>query len=164
MRKSGPPCCFFLLTRGWGRLETKPPVALSFFLSLPGIFSRTLRFYYLACQCSPGSPLRLFVCLFVCWNKPRKTILRLLCWQGSKPPVSDPRDGLSTPKVRGGLQTFNPWNFDFRGGKKAWIWILNTKKGVEGGESARKAAGKNTNIRYQCEPLGRLHSSPLPKD
>jgi len=23
---------------------------------------------------------RLFVCLFVCWNKTRKTILRLLCW------------------------------------------------------------------------------------
>jgi len=31
----------------------------------------------------------LFVCLFDCWSKPRKTILRLLCWEGSKPPGSD---------------------------------------------------------------------------
>jgi len=31
----------------------------------------------------------LFVCLFVCWNKTRKTILRLLCREGSKPPGSD---------------------------------------------------------------------------
>jgi len=31
----------------------------------------------------------LFVCLFVCWNKTRKTILRLLCWERSKPPGSD---------------------------------------------------------------------------
>ena len=31
----------------------------------------------------------LFVCLFVCWNKTRKTSLRLLCWEGSKPPGSD---------------------------------------------------------------------------
>jgi len=31
----------------------------------------------------------LFVCLFVCWNKTRTTILRLLCWEGSKPPGSD---------------------------------------------------------------------------
>jgi len=30
-----------------------------------------------------------FVCLFVCWNKTRKTILRLLSWEGSKPPGSD---------------------------------------------------------------------------
>ena len=32
------------------------------------------------------------VCLFlsfVCWNKTRKTILHLLCWEGSKPPGSD---------------------------------------------------------------------------
>jgi len=28
----------------------------------------------------------LFVCLFVCWNKTRKTILCLLCWERSKPP------------------------------------------------------------------------------
>jgi len=31
----------------------------------------------------------LFVCLFVCWNKLRKAILRLLCWEGSKPTGSD---------------------------------------------------------------------------
>jgi len=31
----------------------------------------------------------LFVCLFVRWNETRKTILRLLCWEGSKPPGSD---------------------------------------------------------------------------
>jgi len=31
----------------------------------------------------------LFVCLFVCWNKTRKTILCLLCWEGSKSPGSD---------------------------------------------------------------------------
>jgi len=30
-----------------------------------------------------------FVCLFVCWNKTRKKILRLLCWEGSSPPGSD---------------------------------------------------------------------------
>jgi len=28
------------------------------------------------------------VCLFVCWNKTRKTVLRLLCWEGSKTPGS----------------------------------------------------------------------------
>jgi len=32
----------------------------------------------------------LFVCLFVYWNKTRKTILRLLRWEGSKFPGSDP--------------------------------------------------------------------------
>ena len=31
----------------------------------------------------------LFVCLFVCLNKTRKTILHLLCWEGSKTPGSD---------------------------------------------------------------------------
>ena len=36
-----------------------------------------------------SSFLTVFVCLFVCWNKTRKTILRLLCWEGSKPPGSD---------------------------------------------------------------------------
>ena len=30
-----------------------------------------------------------FVCLFICWNKTRKTILRLLCWEGKAPPGSD---------------------------------------------------------------------------
>ena len=29
------------------------------------------------------------VCLFVCWKKTPKTVLRLLCWEGSKPPGSD---------------------------------------------------------------------------
>jgi len=31
----------------------------------------------------------LFVCLFVCWNKSWKSILCLLCWEGSKPSGSD---------------------------------------------------------------------------
>ena len=31
----------------------------------------------------------IFVCLFVCWNKTLKTLLCLLCWEGSKPPASD---------------------------------------------------------------------------
>ena len=30
-----------------------------------------------------------FVCLFVCWYKPRKIILRLFCLEGSKPPGND---------------------------------------------------------------------------
>jgi len=42
-------CCFVLLTRGWGKLETRPLVALGFSQS------RTLRFYHVAS--SPGSPL-----------------------------------------------------------------------------------------------------------
>jgi len=35
-------------------------------------------------HCHPT--VRSFVCLFVCWNKTRKTTLRLLCWEKSKPP------------------------------------------------------------------------------
>jgi len=31
----------------------------------------------------------MFICLFVCWNKTRKTTLCLLCWEESKPPESD---------------------------------------------------------------------------
>ena len=41
--------------------------------------------------------------------------------------------GFPPLKVRGGLQAFNPWNFDFRGGKKAWIEFFDTNKGWEGG-------------------------------
>jgi len=41
-----------------------------------------------------------YVCLFVCC-KTRKTILRLLCWEGSKPPGSDhTRANRSTNQVR----------------------------------------------------------------
>jgi len=41
---------------------------------------------YLTHKKSQYPPLPTFVCLFVCWNKTQKTILRLLCWEGSKPP------------------------------------------------------------------------------
>ena len=34
-------CCFFLLTRGWGRLEKRPPVALGSEAS-PGLFAFTM--------------------------------------------------------------------------------------------------------------------------
>jgi len=39
----------------------------------------------------PAPDCFFFVCLFVCWNKPRKTVLRLLChgWEKGKPPGSD---------------------------------------------------------------------------
>jgi len=37
-----------------------------------------------ACVCVP-----LLVCLFVCWNQTRQIILRLLIWEGSKPPGND---------------------------------------------------------------------------
>jgi len=36
----------------------------------------------------PRVPTLFLFFLFVCWNKPRKTILRLLWWVGSKPPGS----------------------------------------------------------------------------
>ena len=44
---------------------------------------------------SSGS--HLFVCLFVCWNKTRKTILRLQWWEGGIPPGSD-HNGRGTRK------------------------------------------------------------------
>jgi len=47
------------------------------------------RKYHVKHTCKQGNLDRLFVCLFVCWNKTRKTLLRLLCWEGSKPPGSD---------------------------------------------------------------------------
>jgi len=37
---------------------------------------------------NPARLLSLFVCLFVCWKDTRKTILHLLCWEGSEPPGS----------------------------------------------------------------------------
>jgi len=41
------------------------------------------------CACRLPAQRRLCSCLFVCWNKTRKAILRLLCREGSKPPGSD---------------------------------------------------------------------------
>jgi len=34
------------------------------------------------CQVDVLCQSNAFVCLFVCWNETRKTILRLLCWEG----------------------------------------------------------------------------------
>jgi len=42
----------------------------------------------------------LFICLFVWWNKTRKTILCLLCWEGSKPPWEWSHTGKGTNHVR----------------------------------------------------------------
>ena len=55
------------------------------------------KFFFDTLSCFPGVGWRilkcLFVCLFVglfvCWIKTRQNILRLLCWEGSKPPGSD---------------------------------------------------------------------------
>jgi len=42
----------------------------------------------------------LSVCLFVCWNKTRKAVLHLLCWEGSKPPWESSHTGRGTNNVR----------------------------------------------------------------
>jgi len=52
-------CCFVLLTRGWGRLETRPPVALG---SSPG---RTLRVYFVASSYGSPPPQYFFLSVFL---------------------------------------------------------------------------------------------------
>jgi len=42
--RAGCVCCFVLLTRGWGRLETRPPVALG---SSPALFAFTMSWFVL---------------------------------------------------------------------------------------------------------------------
>ena len=68
----------------------------------------------------------LFVCLFVCWNKTRKAILHLLCWEGVKP-LELITHLQSLPEAQSRKSSYSWFMQTFVGQKKNWLKIRTTK-------------------------------------
>jgi len=62
-----------------------------------------------------------FLCLFVCWNKTRKKILRLLCLEGSSPPGNDHTGAEARTVSRNIIPAGNVPSIDFF--FVGWFWI-----------------------------------------
>ena len=78
-------------------------------------------------------PIPFFVCLFVCWNKTRKTTLRLLFdWEGSKPPGSGhtraEAQTTCVPKTGTYYVRVNPWLTLYK--LTGWLASLDLRQGL----------------------------------
>jgi len=72
-----------------------------------------------------------FVCLFVCWNKTRKKILPLLCWEGSSPPGSDHTGEEAQTVSRNITPAGNVLSIDFF--FFFWFWISTDSAPITAG-------------------------------